>query len=119
MMRALPVSDVTSMLTSVTEDYETFVETSGLAAQPTVDNNAFTQLESETTRSEEMTKRQRSYLMALGVVFCFVVAITFVAIFGLMQRGRQSWYLLLTYKHVLSVNTINKARRSGRNARIL
>lgn len=87
MMRALPVSDVTSMLTSVTEDYESFVETSGMSAQPSADN---LQLDSD-GKSEQLTKRQHSYLAAVFMVFCFVVAATNVAITGLTTIGHLAW----------------------------
>jgi len=91
MMRALPVSDVTSMLTSITEDYESFVETSGLAAQPSAENGAFLQLDTDTKKSEQLIKRQKSYLRGIAVVFCFVIAATGVAVFGLARLGRLSW----------------------------
>jgi len=91
MMRALPVSDVTSMLTSVTEDYESFVETSGLAAQPSAENGAFLQLDSDTKKSEQMIQRQHSYRRAVFMVFCFVVAATSITIYGLINVGRLAW----------------------------
>jgi len=94
MMRALPVSDVTSMLTSVTEDYESFVETSGLAAQPSAENGAFLQLDTDTKKSEQLIKRQNTYLKGIAIVFVFVVATTSVAVFGLTHLGRLAWYVL-------------------------
>jgi hypothetical protein len=91
MMRALPASDITAMLTAVTENYESFVETSGLASQPT-DNGAFLSLDSnDGKKSEQLVRRQRMYLSAVGVVFCFVLALTAVSITGVMVLGRLAW----------------------------
>jgi hypothetical protein len=89
MMRALPSSDITSMLTSVTADYDNFVETSGLAAQPT-DSGAFLQLENDSHKSEQLISRQRSYSKAILMVFLIVVAATSVATYGLVSMGRQA-----------------------------
>jgi len=94
MMRALPQGDVTSMLTSVTGDFEDFVETSGLSDDPSIDNSASPLIENGSQHGKERQKQRRMYLLAVSIVFAFVVAISAVGITALYTQEQLGWLTL-------------------------